>query len=88
MKVENFNSVPNQFLIRDNGTISFQSYDTQVAMITPNGQVYLNQNMINYSRTTSRHLYIFLQRFAFFTPEECNPKTLIKKMKQGTILAL
>lgn len=65
-KVENMlsysgNKVPNQFIIEDykNNRTVFQSYETTIAMKTNKGIV-LDINALNYSTTTSKYLYLFL----------------------------
>ena len=67
-KVENMlayrgNEVPNQFIISDykNSRTIFQSYNTIIAMKTNKGIV-LDINALNYSTTTSKYLYLFLDR--------------------------
>ena len=67
-KVENMlsyrgNEVPNQFIISDyeNNRTIFQSYSTIIAMKTNKGIV-LDINALNYSATTSKYLYLFLNR--------------------------
>ena len=54
-------SVRNQFVIYDENGITFQSYRTKIATIK-NGNVYINRNMWDYSRTTSKYLYQFLRQ--------------------------
>ena len=65
MKVENMVSsrgkyVPNQFIITDDkGREFFQSYETIIA-IKDKGKITLDNNALEYSRTTSKYLYMFL----------------------------
>ena len=65
MKVQNFTSprsgrpVANQFEITHDGVVYFQSYDTIIAKIE-NGNVTLDINADDYSRTTSKYLNQFL----------------------------
>lgn len=54
-------SVRNQFVIVDGNSITFQSYCTKICVIE-NGNVYINRNMWDYSRTTSKYLYQFLRQ--------------------------
>jgi hypothetical protein len=56
----NGNTVANQFIINDKGNRYFQSYTTMIVKIDKNGQVYLDVNAWDYSRTTSKHRNIFL----------------------------
>ena len=59
----NGNTVPNQFIIttKDKGDHKevFQSYKTLIAEWV-NGQVTIDDEALNYSRTTNIHLYSFL----------------------------
>ena len=65
MKVENMvssrgNYVPNQLIITDDeGREIFQSYETIIA-IKDKGKITLDNNALEYSRTTSKYLYMFL----------------------------
>ena len=72
MKVNNIISsrtgraVPNQFIIEDGigetWKAVFQSYDTIIAKIE-NGELILDINAENYSRTTSKYLYQFIAEY-------------------------
>ena len=56
---------PNQFVIKtDDGQTIFQSYETKIAIIK-NGKVQLNRLDWAYSRTTLKHLYIFLRKWGW-----------------------
>jgi hypothetical protein len=56
------NAAANQFVLYDGkGTTFFQSYRTIIAR-SDNGNVTLDSNALDYSRTTSKHLYIFLRQ--------------------------
>ena len=57
---ERGNAVRNQFVIYDNGKITFQSYSTTICVIE-NGKVSVNLTKWNYSNTTSKYLYQFLR---------------------------
>ena len=65
MRVENMvsnrgNYVPNQFIITDDdGREIFQSYETTIA-IKDNGKIILDSDALDYSKTTSKYLYLFL----------------------------
>lgn len=67
MKVENMmstkgNTVPNQFIITDdNGYTYFQSYQTIIAKRSPTGNITLDKDSWNYSRTTGKYRNIFLR---------------------------
>lgn len=60
MKVENFYN-KNQFIIRGENQIVFQSYDSEIAIIE-NRQLTLGLDW-DYSKTTLKHLYLFLNDF-------------------------
>lgn len=68
MKVRNMtsangNPVPNQFIISDGDTETFQSYRTTIATVDygPScADVILDTNALGYSLTTSKYLALFL----------------------------
>lgn len=64
MKVTNLrssrgNKVPNQYSIETGNSIIFQSYDSIIAEVS-RGVIYLDPVYYNYSKTTSKYLYMFL----------------------------
>jgi len=64
MKVTNLrssrgNKVPNQYSIETGNSIIFQSYDSIIAEVS-RGIIYLDPVYYNYSKTTSKYLYMFL----------------------------
>lgn len=63
---ENGRAVANQFVIVENGTIAFQSYNSRVCEIRGGGMGYDNVVVLgsdwNYSRTTMKHLVSFLRQ--------------------------
>jgi hypothetical protein len=64
MKVTNLrssrgNKVPNQYSIETGNSIIFQSYDSIIAEVTK-GIIYLDPVYYNYSKTTSKYLYMFI----------------------------
>lgn len=64
MKSSKGNLVPNQFIITTKDSIYFQSYKTLIARINKKtNKVYLDTNYWDYSRTTSKYLYQFIQEF-------------------------
>ena len=69
------NTVPNQFLIKTNEGDFFQSYKTVIAFVGDN--IILDDNALNYSRTTSKYLYQFLGM---------NRKMIEQKIKEGEII--
>jgi len=56
----NGNASPNQFLLTDDIKSTFQSYSTTIAQEFNSGKIVLDTNALNYSKTTSKHLFIFL----------------------------
>lgn len=55
----------NQFVILgDNGDIEFQSYDSRIARIGKGGALELSARW-DYSKTTLKHLYIFLGDYLY-----------------------
>ena len=64
MKSSKGNLVPNQFIITTKDSIYFQSYKTLIARINKKtNKIYLDTNYWDYSRTTSKYLYQFIQEF-------------------------
>jgi len=59
MKIEQLNN-KNQFVIYGNGTATFQSYDSTIAIIDSNKRTLTLGRRWDYSKTTSKHLYLFL----------------------------
>jgi hypothetical protein len=72
IKVQNMtsdkgNDIPNQFIIKDNGNVYFQSYNSIIALIPANryGENYtkpilLDEYYWDFSRTTGKYRNIFL----------------------------
>lgn len=56
----NGNSIANQFEISTDEGVIFQSYNSIIAKIMNNGQVYLDENYWDYSSTTGKYRNIFL----------------------------
>ena len=55
------NCAPNQFIIKTDAGDYFQSYKTIIALIENNpNKIILDNNALNYSKTTSEYLYRFL----------------------------
>lgn len=78
----------NQFVIKTGCYKVFQSYDSIIAVYDETrNDLYVVEEFINYSKTTSKHLYIFMR-------EECNIytvsnlKELNKQIKKGTIILI
>lgn len=74
MKVEQLEN-KNQFIILgDDGEVVFQSYNSIIARIKKNGTLEFSSDW-DYSRTTLKHLYIFLDRY-FYNIDEFMQKEL------------
>ena len=78
MKITNLtspqgNQVPNQFEIRSENAIYFQSYDSIIVKIE-NGQTFLDATYWDYSKTTGKYRNIFLGE---------DKKRTEKKIKEG-----
>lgn len=56
----------NQYTITIGNRVYFQSYDSLIAFVTidANHSIYINKSYINYSKTTSKHLYLFLKQYS------------------------
>jgi len=81
MKVYNMTSnstgreIANQFIIEHEGKVYFQSYKTIIAMKQA-GKIIIDVSAENYSRTTSKYLYQFLNT---------DRKSLLQAVKDGRI---
>lgn len=67
MKVEQFYN-KNQFVIYGKGETIFQSYNSTIAIIK-DGFLTLSEDW-NYSKTTMKHLYLFLEDYYFELDKE------------------
>jgi len=80
MKVTNLrsskgNKVPNQYSIDTGNSIIFQSYDSIIAEVK-GGIIYIDPVYYNYSKTTSKYLYMFLNM---------NKNTIQEGIRRGDI---
>lgn len=88
VSVENFHN-KNQFLIRYTNSrdnwIMFQSYGSECAMYNQNtGTLFLNLNCW-LSKTTSKHLYLFINEMTRLSCHNCNElKELIEEKEIKT----
>jgi len=78
MKIENLtsnkgNKVSNQFIIKTETAVYFQSYESMIVKIE-NGKTFLDSHFWNYSKTTSKHRNQFLNE---------TTKETEKKIKDG-----
>lgn len=81
MKVEQFYN-KNQFIIFDeqNRKIIFQSYESTVAIWDRNTKKLTLGRDWDYSKTTSKHLYLFIEDETFIELPEKNKKQHIQKL--------
>lgn len=70
----------NQYIIKTDNAIKFQSYGTPIASIE-DGKISVTTDW-DYSRTTSKYLYRFIEMFAGV---KHNKKSLQKAIDDGTI---
>ena len=79
----NGNYAANQFVISTATATYFQSYRSVVCKIlNENGNVVVS-NYWNYSRTTAKHLYIFLANNGY--SHLCSAKDMRKAIKEGEV---
>jgi hypothetical protein len=80
--VENLHN-KNQFVISGYGFTCFQSYETLIAIYDEdNSTLYLNATMWDYSKTTSKHLKIFINEYTNLLINDTKElRKLIKKHK-------
>ena len=60
MELSSGNTVANQFTIRHNGCVYFQSYQTIIAIQHKNGSISLDRDKWDYSATTGKYRNQFL----------------------------
>lgn len=82
LRSANNNPVPNQFLIYQNENVIFQSYYSTIAKIDKNNNLILDSNRWDYSRTTLKYLYNFIEQFKGFRP---NKKSLTELIEANEI---
>jgi hypothetical protein len=78
------NPAANQFVINADEGVYFQSYDSVIAKKNySDGKIYLSPQW-DYSKTTLKHLYIFLRDFTAYHIN-CK-KDIENKIKEGTFI--
>ena len=80
---DNGNAAANQFVIEDGDRTVFQSYNTIIAECNPD-HIALDRKALDYSRTTSKHLYIFLRDYTIFQVQ--NKKDVERLLNEGKLL--
>lgn len=76
----NGNAAANQFVLNHSNCLVFQSYNTIIAedyRQERGGRIVLDTEALNYSKTTSKHLFIFLGM---------DRKRIEKRIKEGSII--
>lgn len=79
---DNGNAAANQFIINTPKATYFQSYGSVVAKIDRNGNLILSTDW-DYSKTTIKHLYIFLRMYGY--RHLCCAKDMRKAIKDGEV---
>lgn len=83
MKAEQFYN-KNQFIIRSDSETTFQSYDSEIITRNEKDKTITIFANWDYSKTTLKHFYLFLQDYLFFVWREIsntkNKKQAIKKI--------
>ena len=75
------NSVPNQYIISNGDSVVFQSYETTIAIFSDYTMVI--GGFWDYSKTTMKYLYIFLNAMIGGT---WNKKAVLDAIKDGYII--
>ena len=68
------NSIANQFTIRTNKGIYFQSYNSIIAFIDNNDKIFLDEYYWDYSRTTGKYRNQFLGEYKNETEKKIKSK--------------
>ena len=86
IKNEKGNTVTNQFLTIEGTDYTFTSYRTTIAVLKAGSAViFLNRDVFNYSRTTTRHFLNYLE--SVLTAENPTRSTVKNSIKNGRIPA-
>lgn len=79
MKISNLNN-KNQFIVEIDGKKLFQSYETVMAVIDSNNNLFVNMNMEHYSTTTARYMKQFLEQY----DKEYNRNRIFEEIAKNT----
>ena len=77
------NGATNQFIVETDNGKYFQSYDTVIAFVPNNSDDITLSKDWEYSKTTSKHLYIFLRDYTRFYANQ--RKDILKGIKDGKL---
>ena len=84
IKNERGNSVANQFLSIEGTNYTFTSYQTTIAVLkAASATIFINRNVFDYSRTTTRHFLNYLENT--LTAEKPTRATVEKWIDNGYI---
>ena len=84
IKNERGNNVANQFLTIEGTDYTFTSYQTTIAVLKAgSGTIFINRNVFDYSRTTTRHFLNYFENV--LTAEKPTRKQVESWIKQGYI---
>lgn len=81
---ERGNAAANQFVIKTEKAVYFQSYNSVVCKL--DGINIVLSSYWDYSNTTRKHLYIFLRQHGYYTL--CSTKEMRKAIKDGRVIEL
>lgn len=76
------NGAMNQFVIRDDGLLMFQSYNSLIAVVDRQNRTVFVGSDWDYSVTTGKHRNIFFRDYAYI-PELATKKGIDKALKYG-----
>lgn len=82
LKNDNGYAARNQYVIKGEKGVYFQSYNSMIAKVNKRKKITLTYTW-DYSNTTRKHLYIFLRQQGF-TDFNCK-KDILKAIKEGKI---
>lgn len=90
MKVKQFYN-KNQFIFDSGDIIEFQSYDSTIAHYNKWDNTFVLGRDWNYSNTTRKHLYLFINEFVdiqelYFLDEQKNKREYIQKLIDKKII--
>ena len=77
------NGATNQFVVETDKGKYFQSYDTIIAFVPNNSDDIVLSEDWEYSKTTSKHLYIFLRDYTRFYANQ--RKDILRGIKDGKL---
>ena len=91
VKIENMknlagtNTIKNQFIIYAGDEIYFQSYATVIACVNSDGELILCDGALDFSKTTNKYLYKFINEFTSYSADFINRKNIEKEISAGNI---